>query len=227
MTSTPADEKEPLVVEARSKRTGLTLGLGVGALLFSLIPILSVPAAVGALVLGIPRMKDPRTKVPAIIAIVLAALSIPVAITSAISGVMQANAYYDRVEAKENIEWVHREMSKRMGGEIQSPEHLQRIVQQWARINISGCPDDYQEVYEEMIEVSTDVAFYMVRNSDAKSIIQIFFEDLIQAVMGDASGLEQLRIQDENLKRRMEQVQNKLGLVCAKYGAREAVPSSP
>ena len=225
-TDTSAHNEEPLFVEKWLKSNSLAIGLGALALLFSLIPILSIPAAVGAMVLGIPRLGERRTKVPSIIAIVLATLSIPVAITSAISGVAQANALNERLRGKANIEWVHREMSKCMGGEIQSAEHMQRVVRMWARIDVSGCPEEYQEVYEEMIEVATDVAFYTAKNNEAKRTVLIFLESLIQTVLGDASGSEDLRLRDEELQLRMERVQNKLGLVCAKYGAREAVSSS-
>jgi len=100
--------------------------------------------------LGFPlivrRLKDPSTKSPALIVIVLAGFAIPPVITSAMNGASQANAQCNQLEAKASIEWDRRKMSKCLGGEIQSPKCLPRTVPQWARCNVSVCPEDYQKV---------------------------------------------------------------------------------
>jgi len=64
---------------------------------------------------------------------------------------------------------------------------------------------------EVSIEVSIEVAFYIVKDSEARRL------DLLRRLGPSRDG---------QLQRRMEPIQNRLGVVCAKFGAREAVSFS-
>lgn len=202
------------------ERPGLMMGLASFALVTCLIPILSLPAAVGALVMAIRRAKTPPIKISVLAAMAMAAISIPVALVSAVDGVMQAHAF-------NQIQRVHLQMVKVMGEEIQSGKHIQRMVQQLATIDVSACPEDYQEVYAELIGVLTDLGFYAAQNEDIGKQILIFVENLLESFGGDMSGLQDIRLEEEALLRRMNQVENKWRLVCAKYGVVMAEPASP
>jgi len=202
------------------ERTWLMMGLASFALVTSLIPILSLPAAVGALVMAIRRAKNPNIRFSVLAATAMAAISIPVALVSAVDGAMQADAF-------NQIHRVHLQMDRVMAVEIKSGKHIQQMVQQLATINVSACPEDYQEVYAELIGVMTDLAFYAAQNEKIGKQILIFVENLLESIGGDMSGLEESRLQDEALMRRMTQVENKLRLVCAKYGVFMAEPAAP
>jgi len=78
-----------------------------------------------------------------------------------------------------------------------------------------------------LIGVLTDLAFYAEQNEDMGKQIQIFVENLLESFGGDMSGLGDIRLQDEELMRRMNQVENKLRLACAKYGVVMAEPAAP
>jgi len=201
------------------ERPGLMLGLASFALVTSLTPILSLPAAVGAFVMAIRRAKTPPIKISVLAAMAMVAISIPVALVSAVDGVMQAHAF-------NQINRVHLQMGQVMGEEIQSGKHIQRMVQQLATIDVSACPEDYQEVYAELIGVLTDLGFYAVQNEDIGKQILIFVENLLESFGGDMSGLQDIRLEEEALMRRMNQVENKWRLVCAKYGVVMAEPAS-
>lgn len=218
MSSERVPSAEALIVGAVPKRTGLMVGLASFALVTSLIPILSVPAAVGALVMAIRRLRNPDTRFSVLAAMAMSAISIPVALTSAVDGALQAKAYNDEMSARKSIYQVHLQMDQVMGVEIQSGKHIQQMVQQLAGIDVSACPEEYQEVYGELIEVMTDLAFNAANNENIGKQILIFVENLIESFGGDMSGLEDVRLQDEELMRRVEQAGNKLRLVCAKYG---------
>jgi hypothetical protein len=101
------------------------------------------------------------------------------------------------------------------------------MVQQLATIDVSACPEDYQEVYAELIGVMTDLAFYAAQNEDIGKQILIFVENLLESFGGDMSGLGDTRLADEQLMRRLAQVENKLRLVCAKYGVVMVEPAAP
>ncbi|MEM6914918.1 MAG: hypothetical protein AAF491_00025 [Verrucomicrobiota bacterium] len=195
-------------------RAGWMVGLAAFALVTSLIPILSVPAAISALIMGIRRITIPAIKVPAIAAIAMAGISLPVALISAVAGVVNADASNNA----NSICQVHEQMDERMSVEIQSGEHMQRIVQQLASIDVSDCPDDYQEVYGELIEVLTVLAFHAARNEKLTTQVGLFIETLIESFGNDLSAMEDIRLRDEELELRLELVGNKLRLVCAKYG---------
>ncbi len=57
--------------------------------------------------------------------------------------------------------------------------------------------------------------------------ILIFVENLLESFGDDMSGLGDTRLADEQLMRRLAQVENKLRLVCAKYGVVMAEPAAP
>ena len=220
MTSESVPNAEASTSASLPERPGLMMGLATFALVSSLIPILSLPAAVGALVMAIRRAKNPNIRFSLLAATAMAAISIPVALVSAVDGVMQANAF-------NQIHRVHLQMDRVMAVEIQSGKHIQQMVQQLAKIDVSACPEDYQEVYAELIGVMTDLAFYAAQNEKIGKQILIFVENLLESIGGDMSGLEESRLQDEALMRRMTQVENKLRLVCAKYGVFMAEPAAP
>jgi hypothetical protein len=220
MTSESVPNAEASTSASLPERPGLMMGLASFALVTSLIPILSLPAAVGALVMAIRRAKNPNIRFSVLAATAMAAISIPVALVSAVDGVMQANAF-------NQINRVHLQMDRVMAVEIQSGKHIQQMVQQLAKIDVSACPEDYQEVYAELIGVMTDLAFYAAQNEDIGKQILIFVENLLESFGGDMSGLGDIRLQDEELMRRMNQVENKLRLVCAKYGVVMAGPAAP
>jgi hypothetical protein len=220
MTSESVLNSEASTSASLPERPGLMLGLASFALVTFLTPILSLPAAVGALVMAIRRARTPHIKFPVLAAMAMAAISIPVALVSAVDGVMQAHAF-------NQIHRVHFQMGQVMGEEIQSGKHMQQMVQQLATIDVSSCPEDYQEVYAELIGVMTDLAFYAAQNENIGKQILIFVENLLESFGGDMSGLQDIRIQDEELMRRLAQVENKLRLVCAKYGVFMAEPAAP
>ncbi len=193
------------------ERTWLMMGLASFALVSSLIPILSLPAAVGALVMAIRRAKNPNIRFSVLAATAMAAISIPVAVVSAVDGARQANAF-------NQIHRVHLQMGQVMSVEIKSGKHIQQMVRQLATIDVSNCPGDYQEVYREMIEIFTILAFHAARNEEIGTKVRFFLETLIESFGGDLSDLEDIRLQDEQLQLRLELVANKLRLVCAKYG---------
>ncbi len=220
MSSECVRDAEASTSASLPERPGLMMGLATFALVSSLIPILSLPAAVGALVMAIRRAKNLNIRFSVLAATAMAAISIPVALVSAVDGVMQANAF-------NQINRVHLQMDRVMAVEIQSGKHIQQMVQQLAKIDVSACPEDYQEVYAELIGVMTDLAFYAAQNEDIGKQILIFVENLLESFGGDMSGLGDIRLQDEELMRRMNQVENKLRLVCAKYGVVMAGPAAP
>lgn len=195
-------------------RAGWMVGLAAFALVTSLIPILSVPAAISALVMGVRRITIPAAKVPAIAAVAMAGISFPIALISVVVGVLTV----DDLDDANTIYRVHRQMDERMSVEIQSGEHMQKIVQQLASIDVSDCPDDYQEVYGELIEILTVLAFRTARNEKLTTKVGLFIETLIESFGNDLSAMEDIRLRDEELELRLELVGNKLRLVCAKYG---------
>ena len=219
MTSESVLNAEALPSANLPERPGLMLGLASFALVTCLTPILSLPTAVGALVMAIRRAKTPPIRISVLAAMAMAAISIPVALVSAVDGVMQAHAF-------NQIQRVHLQMGQVMGEEIQSGKHMQQMVQQLATIDVSACPEDYQEVYAELIEVLTDLGFYAVQNEEIWKQILIFVENLLESFGGDMSGLQDIRLEEETLMRRMNQVENKWRLVCAKYGVVMAEPAS-
>lgn len=220
MTSENVPIAETSTSASLPERPGLMMGLASFALVSSLIPILSLPAAVGALVMAIRRAKNPNIRFSVIAATAMAAISIPVALVSAVDGARQADAF-------NQIHRVHLQMDRVMAVEIQSGKHIQQMVQQLAKIDVSACPEDYQEVYAELIGVMTDLAFYAAQNEDIGKQILIFVENLLESFGGDMSGLGDTRLADEQLMRRLAQVENKLRLVCAKYGVVMAEPAAP
>jgi hypothetical protein len=219
MTAESVPNAEASTSASLPARPGLMMGLATFALVSSLIPVLSLPAAVGALVMAIRRAKNPKIRFSVLAAMAMAAISIPVALVSAVNGVMQAHAF-------NQIQRVHLQMGHVMGEEIQSGKHMQQMVQQLAKIDVSACPADYQEVYAELIGVLTDLAFYAAQNEDIWKQIQIFVENLLESFGGDMSGLQDIRLEEEVLMRRMNQAENKWRLVCAKYGVVMAEPAS-
>jgi hypothetical protein len=64
-----------------------------------------------------------------------------------------------------------------------------RWCSSWPTIDVSACPEDYQEVYAELIGVMTDLAFYAAQNEDIGKQILIFVENLLESFGGDMSGL--------------------------------------
>jgi len=220
MSSECVRDAEASTSASLPERPGLMMGLATFALVSSLIPILSLPAAVGALVMAIRRAKNLNIRFSVLAATAMAAISIPVALVSAVDGARQADAF-------NQIHRVHLQMDRVMAVEIKSGKHIQQMVQQLATIDVSACPEDYQEVYAELIGVMTDLAFYAAQNEKIGKQILIFVENLLESIGGDMSGLEESRLQDEALMRRMTQVENKLRLVCAKYGVFMAEPAAP
>lgn len=220
MTSESVPNAEASTSASLPERPGLMMGLASFALVTSLIPILSLPAAVGALVMAIRRAKNPNIRFSVLAATAMAAISIPVALVSAVDGAMQAHAF-------NQIHRVHLQMGQVMSVEIKSGRHIQKMVRQLATIDVSACPEDYQEVYAELIGVMTDLAFYAAQNEDIGKQILIFVENLLESFGGEMSGLGDTRLADEQLMRRLAQVENKLRLVCAKYGVVMAEPAAP
>lgn len=220
MTSESVPKAEVSTSVSLPPRPGLMMGLASFALVTSLIPILSLPAAVGALVMAIRRAKNPNIRFSLLAATAMAAISIPVALVSAVDGAMQADAF-------NQIHRVHLQMGQVMSVEIKSGRHIQKMVRQLATIDVSACPEDYQEVYAELIGVMTDLAFYAAQNEDIGKQILIFVENLLESFGGEMSGLGDTRLADEQLMRRLAQVENKLRLVCAKYGVVMAEPAAP
>ncbi len=220
MTSESVPKAEVSTSVSLPPRPGLMMGLASFALVTSLIPILSLPAAVGALVMAIRRAKNPNIRFSVLAATAMAAISIPVALVSAVDGAMQAHAF-------NQIHRVHLQMDRVMSVEIKSGRHIQKMVRQLATIDVSACPEDYQEVYREMIEIFTILAFHATRNEEIGTKVRFFLETLIESFGGDLSALEDIRIQDEQLQLRLELVANKLRLVCAKYGVVMAEPAAP
>jgi len=219
MSSECVRDAEASTSASLPERPGLMMGLASFALVTSLIPILSLPAAAGALVMAIRRAKNPNIRFSVLAATAMAAISIPVALVSAVDGAMQADAF-------NQIHRVHLQMDRVMAVEIQSGKHLQQMVQQLATIDVSACPEDYQEVYAELIGVMTDLGFHAAQNEDIWKQILIFVENLLESFGGDMSGLQDIRLEEEALMRRMNQVENKWRLVCAKYGVVMAEPAS-
>jgi len=211
MSSGCVRDAEAATSASLPERPGLMMRLASFALVTCLIPILSLPAAVGALVMAIRRAKNPNIRFSVLAAMAMAAISIPVALVSAVDGAMQAHAF-------NQIQRVHLQMGHVMSEEIKSGKHTQQMVQQLATIDVSACPEDYQEVYREMIEIFTILAFHAARNEEIGTKVRFFLETLIESFGGDLSALEDIRIQDEQLQLRLELVANKLRLVCAKYG---------
>ncbi|MDF1862600.1 MAG: hypothetical protein P1U87_20450 [Verrucomicrobiales bacterium] len=202
-------------------RSGWLFVLGVFALSFSWLPIVAIPSAVAVVIFSARAFRESESKGLLVGVIGLGVVALFLGLGNSIAGVRVALENNQRQEAQRNILRVHEKIDQ-LETEIKSPEHAREIARQWASIDISRCPGEYQEAYREVVTLFFDIADHVEKLKSPWERARVFLEGLSKSVFG--GGQPSPLAKDAELQERMNRVISQFSLVCAKYDIRMVEP---
>jgi len=204
-------------------RSGRLLLLGIFALAFSWIPIIAIPSAIVLFVKAFRTFEGSESKGMIASSVGLGALALFLGIGSSIAGLSLVLDTNQRVGARESLLRVHEQIGQ-LETEMRSPEHAREVAGQWASIDISNCPEDYQEAYRSVVRLFFDLADHVENLKNPWENVRLFFEALASAMSERGGPTPALLVRDQELQERMNRVFSEFCLVCAKYGIRSIEP---
>lgn len=202
-------------------RSGWLFVLGVFALSFSWLRIVAIPSAVAAVIFAAREFRASESKGLLVGVIGLGVVALFLGLGNSIAGVRVALESNQRQEDQRSILRVHEQLDQ-LETEIKSPEHAREIARQWASIDISRCPEDYQEAYRDVVALFLDIADHVEKLKSPWELARVFFEGLSKSIFG--GGQPALLAKDAEFQERMNRVISQFSLVCAKYGIQMIEP---
>lgn len=194
-------------------RSGRLLLLGVFALSFSWIPIIAISSAIILFVKAFRTFERSESKGVIASAVALGIVSLLLGLGSSVAGARLAI----KLENQKSIRLVHEQID-RLETEIRSPEDAREIARQWASIDISQCPEDYQDAYRAVVALFFDMADQVEKVKNPWVYLRVFLESLASAMSKNWKATPDLVEKDQALQTRMNLVITEFSLVCAKYG---------